>query len=685
MSEGIGLTLDSVDVLTHPPSIIVFGGPGVGKCLRRGTLVTLLNGRRVAIEEIKVGDRILAFNEHSMLLVPNTVSRTFDNGRREVFTLRLKSGEEVVATANHPFYGRDGWAPLGTFLPGDLVAVPRRMPIEWPADACSQAQLDLARLLGYYLADGVADGSVIITTTKADRQREIVDLATAYGCRAVISKDACAVRITKVDTRQRGVPRGSCSPFMAQLRGWGLEGKQAGGKFIPAEVFTWPKRAVVALLNRYLGCDGCIENRTKIGNDPRVSFSSASERLLRDVAHLLLRFGVRGHVRSKIVAGITYWEWQTNGAESLAALREQIGLQGKVIPYYSPAPSHNDLVPYAIPGKRIRRRGLTARAHLYAYAQQADDATALRWATSDVFWSEVESVTNYGTEQTYDIEVDAHHSFIADDVIVHNSTAVAGACQDALYLQASPDVLRPYETWRLTLKPEEQAKYKTLANLDKKTIEPSDVIAANQKRLGKGPASCWKKLEQILDVFEAAAHAGKNPYGGIVLDEWSVLAARIMEDMKASDLPQFKAQGGKIDVFKVIDGLKAFHRRVLELPMRCGRYVVLVCHAQEPKYYDQNDDKKALELRGQLKYRGGPMLPIGTLVDTVVAMSTFALHMVSEESMSLDGSDSGTRYFLTDGTDTWARKARDFRIGPKIKASDSSLRQILTETAGLHL
>lgn len=268
---------------------------------------------------------------------------------------------------------------------------------------------------------------------------------------------------------------------------------------------------------------------------------------------------------------------------------------------------------------------------------------------------------------------------------VGKSTEIARACQNALFLQASPDVLRPYETWRLGLKPEEQSKYKPLAALARKTVEPTDVISAAQVRLKAGPGSCWEKLEQILNVFEAAAHTGKNPYAGLVFDEWSVFATRVMEDMRTSNLPQFKAQNGKIDVFKVIDGLKAFHRRVLDLPMRCGKYVVLVCHAQDAKYYDQNDDKKALELRGSLKYRGGPMLPIGTLVESVVAMSTFTFHMVSEEAVSFDGTSCGIRYFLTDATETWARKARDFRIAPKVKVSESNLLQLLTETAGLDL
>ena len=50
------------------------------------------------------------------------------SGRKEVFQLRLASGREVEATANHPFMTFDGWTPLGELKVGDRLAVPRRVP-----------------------------------------------------------------------------------------------------------------------------------------------------------------------------------------------------------------------------------------------------------------------------------------------------------------------------------------------------------------------------------------------------------------------------------------------------------------------------------------------------------------------------------------------------------------------------
>ena len=42
--------------------------------------------------------------------------------------MRLASGREVEATANHPFMTFDGWTPLGELKVGDRLAVPRRVP-----------------------------------------------------------------------------------------------------------------------------------------------------------------------------------------------------------------------------------------------------------------------------------------------------------------------------------------------------------------------------------------------------------------------------------------------------------------------------------------------------------------------------------------------------------------------------
>ena len=49
-------------------------------------------------------------------------------GSRRCSGVRLASGREVEATANHPFLTVDGWCALGDLAVGDRLATPRRVP-----------------------------------------------------------------------------------------------------------------------------------------------------------------------------------------------------------------------------------------------------------------------------------------------------------------------------------------------------------------------------------------------------------------------------------------------------------------------------------------------------------------------------------------------------------------------------
>ncbi|MDQ3946927.1 MAG: replicative DNA helicase [Actinomycetota bacterium] len=61
-------------------------------------------------------------------LVPATLTHAFPSGTRPVYRLRLASGRELKATANHPFRTLSGWEPLGRLGIGDRLAVPRAIP-----------------------------------------------------------------------------------------------------------------------------------------------------------------------------------------------------------------------------------------------------------------------------------------------------------------------------------------------------------------------------------------------------------------------------------------------------------------------------------------------------------------------------------------------------------------------------
>ncbi|MDQ2888870.1 MAG: intein-containing replicative DNA helicase, partial [Chloroflexota bacterium] len=42
-------------------------------------------------------------------------------------------------------------------------------------------------------------------------------------------------------------------------------------------------------------------------------------------------------------------------------------------------------------------------------------------AQSDVYWDEVVDIQPDGEEEVYDLTVDRHHNFVANNIIVHNS------------------------------------------------------------------------------------------------------------------------------------------------------------------------------------------------------------------------------------------------------------------------
>ena len=63
--------------------------------------------------------------DDSLRYVRRHLTHVFATGRRQVFQVRLASGKQVRATANHPFLTYDGWRPhrgVGRRCPGRRAA-----------------------------------------------------------------------------------------------------------------------------------------------------------------------------------------------------------------------------------------------------------------------------------------------------------------------------------------------------------------------------------------------------------------------------------------------------------------------------------------------------------------------------------------------------------------------------------
>jgi replicative DNA helicase len=393
-------------------------------------------------------------------LVSRVLTRAFPSGVKEVFQVRLRSGREVQATANHPFLTYDGWLPLGELHPGTRVAVPRHVPAPLaPAELPEPEIILLAHLIGdgsfvrrQPLRYASTDEACLAAVTEAARHFGIVAVRDDYpAARCTTLRLPAPYRLT----------HGKRNPVAAWLDGLGLFGLRSHEKFVPEPVFSLPKRQVRLFLRHLWATDGCVWWDRGNGQ-ARIYYASTSRRLVDGVAQLLLRFGISARLKETAKAGdrtcyqlhVGAGEDQCAGDDQLRFLRE-VGVHGArdaqasvCLAMLSSAPRNPnvDTIPREVwqrvravlAGRQLSHRQFAAamgtqfcgsslwksapsRERLGRVAAILDDADLSMIATNDVFWDEIASVTSLGEQPVYDATVPGTSNFVANGISLHNS------------------------------------------------------------------------------------------------------------------------------------------------------------------------------------------------------------------------------------------------------------------------
>ncbi len=280
---------------------------------------------------------------------------------------------------------------------------------------------------------------------------------TAPG-RAVFTRLCVALDIAEEDVAPRGwalLRKTEPNPLKRWLMSLGLWGHRASGKFIPDVVFTLGRNEVACFLNRLFATDGWATVLTS--GQVQLGFSSSSERMARQVQHLLLRFGVIASLRHRRVRyrgeRRSAFQLDITDAKSIRIFADAIGMFGKEAALERVRAAldarqyqtNRDLIPVGV-WRRIdaARRGATwrslatrlgfgkgmnlhvgrravSRNRLAAIARALDDSHLHDLATSDVYWDEVVAIEPAGVRRVYDLTIPGTHNFIANDICVHNT------------------------------------------------------------------------------------------------------------------------------------------------------------------------------------------------------------------------------------------------------------------------
>ena len=378
-------------------TVLAYGPSKIGKCLRGDTVLMLPGSARPAtLREIVEGkDASVLTMKEAGVIAAQRPSAYLANEPAQLFRLTTQTGRTIEATASHPFLTRDGWKPLEALGVGDRIAV---VAEHHGLFGHGDTDDDLVKILAYLIADGsLASGSSPVFTKKDTEVR--LDFEAAVEARG----DECVEFVNEkgVDhVRIRG-KAGSRNNVIGYLKEVGIHGLRSAEKFIPDFVFGLKKPKLRLFLNRLFTCDGSVEATG------RVSYSSTSVRLVRQVQHLLSRFGIVSVVRERRRDGEPYGaELLVGSKANVLAFLDEIGFLGE---------------------KAVKAEAVRAALYNVRGAETQLDRLG------PVLFDRVVSVEPTVVEEVYDLTVEGSHNFIANDFVVHNSTWCSQA-EGALFL-----------------------------------------------------------------------------------------------------------------------------------------------------------------------------------------------------------------------------------------------------------
>jgi replicative DNA helicase len=426
-------------------------------CLTPGTRILRADtGREITLGELMAsGERdILVWSlDERLRLVPRVLTHAFASGVKEVFRVRLRSGKEVEATANHPFLTYDGWRPLGELTVGSRVAVPRWVPEPMnPRELPDPEVILLAHLIG--------DGSFVKNQPIRYASKDEANLAAVaraaehFGIRAVRDDYEAARRVSLRLPSPHHATHGTRNPIAEWLDDLGLFGLRSHQKFIPAKIFSLPRAKLALFLRHLWATDGSVT--VSRSGSIRVYYASTSEHLVRDLQSLWLRFGIRarlGEVGN--VYGHPQWTLDVRGVDEQWRFLRQIGINGSRsieaeralgLLESMAAKGRVDTIPAEV-WERVRyamdNRGAAiallqarvgtrssgdlnplispSRERIRRIAQVLGDAELDMLATNDVYWDTIKSVETKGELVVYDATVLGSHNFVANGISLHNS------------------------------------------------------------------------------------------------------------------------------------------------------------------------------------------------------------------------------------------------------------------------
>ncbi len=364
-----------------------FGRSGRYTCLAGDTIVSTPEGS-MSIEKA-VRDRVTQLYDASG--TPRNVQGYLVRRPEPLVTVTAKYGFRVEGSADHPLrVERDGtaqWLTLSKIVVGDKLILVNRG--DFPDNDTAQVSDDMALILGYLVSEGCVNKKSHVEFAQKDAL-VMEDFQQAwereFGARLPMREYYYHPTLTReVKWLAAGASRMGIRKQLAEL---GLDRVKAGGKSIPWAIQASSRSVVKLFLQSLFEGDGSVSYSKGNSAGLRVSYTSKSFRLLREIQELLLRFGILSAVRK---------DKRTDRDIGYVI----IGGHGMAL-------------------KFCRKIGFRSTRKQAVWQDVSEPLPTKNDELREGYWAlPVQSVAESGADYTYDFQVEGHE-FLANGFVSHN-------------------------------------------------------------------------------------------------------------------------------------------------------------------------------------------------------------------------------------------------------------------------
>ena len=304
-------------------NVVNVGGAGDGKCISFYTENDYVVSGDGELLQIKDKPKTVLSMTNDYKIVKANVSAYYDREATDLLEIKTRTGKKINLTPEHPLFIEYGWEQAKNLKLGDHIAVPRRYPEIFKG----KTEKHKLTILGLLISEGYLPDKRNISFTSTDNQlvRDFRKAINLFDSDLVVKKYTKDITYYVSTTKPKYTKKGkkqtlSINMWLSKL---GLMGKRAGDKFVPSMVMKLDNEHISHFLAYLFSGDGWITDKPEIG------YSSKSEYLIRQVGHLLLRFGIVSIIRHKFVNGVKYYALTITGKEDISRYLEQIGFKDK--------------------------------------------------------------------------------------------------------------------------------------------------------------------------------------------------------------------------------------------------------------------------------------------------------------------------------------------------------------------